>query len=61
MLATEIESKTARLETYPKRYKAARVRGTREYGVTTGNYLVVYRLQDADVLILRVLHADQWP
>lgn len=61
MLAAEIESKTARLETHPKLYKAGRVRGTREC-VVTENYLFVYRLQGADVLILRVLHArQQWP
>jgi toxin ParE1/3/4 len=61
MLASEIEGKTARLETHPKLYKAGRVRGTREC-VVTENYLFVYRLQGADVLILRVLHArQQWP
>jgi addiction module RelE/StbE family toxin len=61
MLAAEIESKTARLETHPKLYKAGRVRGTREC-VVAENYLFVYRLQGADVQILRVLHArQQWP
>jgi toxin ParE1/3/4 len=61
MLATEIESKTARLETHPKLYKAGRVRGTREC-VVTENYLLIYRLQGDDVQILRVLHArQQWP
>jgi toxin ParE1/3/4 len=61
MLAAEIESKAARLETHPKLYKADRVRGTREC-VVTENTLFVYRLQGADVLILRVLHTrQQWP
>ena len=61
MLATEIESKTARLETHPKLYTAGRVRGTREC-VVTENYLLIYRLQGDDVQILRVLHArQQWP
>ena len=61
MLAAEIRSRTARLETHPKLYKAGRVRGTREC-VVTENYLFVYRLQGDDVQILRVLHArQQWP
>ncbi|MGY6258144.1 type II toxin-antitoxin system RelE/ParE family toxin [Paraburkholderia caledonica] len=60
-LATEIEGKTARLETHPKLYKAGRVRGTREC-VVTENYLLIYRLRGEDVQILRVLHArQQWP
>jgi toxin ParE1/3/4 len=60
-LASEIQSRTARLETHPKLYKAGRVRGTREC-VVTENYLFVYRLQGANVQILRVLHArQQWP
>jgi plasmid stabilization system protein ParE len=54
MLAAEIESRTARLETHPKLYKAGRVRGTRECAVTE-NYLFVYRLRGDDVQILRVL------
>jgi addiction module RelE/StbE family toxin len=60
-LAAEIESRTARLETHPKLYKAGRVRGTREC-VVTENYLLIYRLKGDDVQILRVLHArQQWP
>ncbi len=60
-LASEIQSRTARLETHPKLYKAGRVRGTREC-VVTENYLLIYRLQGENVQILRVLHArQQWP
>ncbi|OTP75400.1 type II toxin-antitoxin system RelE/ParE family toxin [Caballeronia sordidicola] len=61
MLSAEIQTKTARLETHPKLYKAGRVRGTREC-VVTENYLMVYRIQGDNVEIIRVLHArKQWP
>ena len=45
----------------PKLYRAGRVEGTREI-VVRPNYVMVYRIEDEGVVILRVLHvAQQWP
>jgi addiction module RelE/StbE family toxin len=45
----------------PTLYKAGRVRGTREL-VVQPNYVMVYRVADDTVEILRVLHTRQeWP
>lgn len=56
-----IEQKAEGLPANPALYRPGRVRGTRE-AVVTGNYLIVYRVTDKRVEILRVLHARQhWP
>lgn len=45
----------------PKLYRAGRVRGTHEI-VVRPNYVMVYRVTDGAVIVLRVLHArQQWP
>ena len=45
----------------PELYKAGRVGGTREC-VVRSNYIMVYRIADDSVEILRVLHAARrWP
>lgn len=56
-----IEQKAEGLSANPTLYRPGRVRGTREV-VVTENYLIVYRVTDKRVEILRVLHArQQWP
>lgn len=56
-----IEQKAEALPANPTLYRAGRVRGTRE-AVVTENYVMVYRVTDKRVEILRVLHArQQWP
>ncbi|MHA6829171.1 type II toxin-antitoxin system RelE/ParE family toxin [Ralstonia pseudosolanacearum] len=56
-----IEQRAEALPANPKVYRPGRVRGTRE-AVVTENYLIVYRVMDERVEILRVLHArQQWP
>lgn len=51
----------ARLAEHPKRFREARVPGTREV-VVRSNYLVIYAEDAHAVTILRVLHAaQQWP
>ena len=56
-----IEQRAEALPAHPKQYRPGRVRGTRE-AVVTENYLIVYRVTDKRVEILRVLHArQQWP
>lgn len=60
-LAQTIRAKTDTLATYPNRYRAGRIMGTREL-VVKPNYIVVYRVVDTQVHILRVRHArKQWP
>lgn len=45
----------------PKLYRAGRVRGTREV-VVRPTYVMVYRIEDEGIEVLRVLHtAQQWP
>lgn len=60
-LKDEIARKVNGLKTLPRSYKQGRVEGTREM-IIRGNYIVVYKEDDASVLILRVLHAARvWP
>lgn len=60
-LIEEIHGKVARLPAHPKRCRAGRVAGTREF-VVRPNYIVVYTESEASVTVLRVLHAAQmWP
>jgi toxin ParE1/3/4 len=55
-LAQLIRARADTLATYPNRYRAGRIRGTREL-VVKPNYIVVYRVAGEQVLVLRVRHA----
>lgn len=55
-LAQTIRAKADTLATYPNRYRAGRIKGTREL-VVKPNYIVVYRVVGDNVQILRVRHA----
>lgn len=55
-LARTIRVKADTLAIYPNRYRVGRVAGTREM-VVKPNYIVVYRVGDGEVTILRVKHA----
>lgn len=57
-LANEIEDKAAQLRIYPKSFRLGRKRGTREL-VAHSNYLVIYRIQNETIEILRVKHVAQ--
>lgn len=60
-LDLEFEAKAENARLRPKLYKAGRVKGTREI-VVRPNYVMVYRVIDDVVEVLRVLHAaQQWP
>ncbi len=60
-LDTEFVAKAQVAAQRPKLYRAGRVSGTREM-VVRPNYIMVYRIDDAGVTVLRVLHAaQQWP
>jgi len=57
-----IERAVDRLAAYPNSARAGRVAGTRELVVGGTPYIVVYRVEQRAVLILRVLHGVQrWP
>lgn len=57
-LAQLIRAKADTLATWPNRYRAGRVAGTREL-VVRPNYIVVYRVAGEAVTVLRVRHARQ--
>ena len=55
-LGQTIRAKADTLATHPNRYRAGRIKGTREL-VVRPNYIVVYRVAGDRVQILRVRHA----
>lgn len=57
-----IEAAVARLADFPKSGRPGRVQSTRELVVTGTPYVIVYRIERAGVVILRLLHgAQRWP
>ena len=60
-LFDEVREKAAQAVKHPALYKIGRMRGTREI-VVRPNYVVVYRIADDVLNVIRVLHArQQWP
>ncbi|MEQ8291048.1 MAG: type II toxin-antitoxin system RelE/ParE family toxin [Roseovarius sp.] len=60
-LVEDIRRKVAQLPANPRRGRNGRAEGTREL-VVHHNYIVVYAVDAAQVIVLRVLHAAQmWP
>ena len=58
----EVQARAKRLADQPGIGRPGRVRGTREFVVTGTPFILVYRVQGAQVEILRVLHGrQQWP
>jgi addiction module RelE/StbE family toxin len=61
-VAHRIRESIAHLRRHPELGRVGRVMGTRELVVAGLPYLVVYRLNDSTVEVLRVLHdAQEWP
>lgn len=58
-LDDEIEAKVDALREHPRLYRAGRVSGTREM-VIRPNFIVVYELDGADIVVLNVLHAARY-
>lgn len=57
-----IDAAVLRLIDHPHSARKGRVGRTRELVVTKTPYVVIYRVADAAIVILRVLHgAQQWP
>jgi len=61
-LGDAIEAAVDRLADFPESGRQGRVSGTRELAVVGTPYVIVYRIDAATVLVLRVLHGGQdWP
>ena len=61
-LGDAIEAAAARLADYPESARPGRVLGMRELVVTGTPYVVIYRVEPAAIVNLRVLHgARRWP
>lgn len=61
-MVDRVESCTNGLADHPERGRYGRIDGTRELVVAGTPYLVVYRIGDGTIDVLRVLHgAQQWP
>ena len=61
-MSDAIEAAVSRLADFPESARPGRVPGTRELVVPATPFVVVYRIEVAGVLILRVLHgAQKWP
>lgn len=57
-----IEAAVARLADHPLMARPGRVDNTRELAVVGTPYIVVYRVEPAVVVVLRILHgARRWP
>ncbi|MCX6593234.1 MAG: type II toxin-antitoxin system RelE/ParE family toxin [Acidobacteria bacterium] len=61
-LVNRIYNAPADLLTFPHRGRPGKKRGTRELVLVPLPYLVVYRIADETIQILRILHgAQRWP
>jgi addiction module RelE/StbE family toxin len=61
-IASTIFDSAESLATFPHRGRIGRVPGTRELVLSPLPYLIVYRVKDQALEILRILHgAQQWP
>lgn len=47
------------LEQFPNRGRVGRVAGTREWVISEWPYIIVYRVQDSSIEILRIYHGAQ--
>jgi toxin ParE1/3/4 len=57
-----IRESIAHLRRHPELGRVGRITGTRELVVAGLPYLVIYRLNDSTVEVLRILHdAQEWP
>ena len=58
----EIERQINMLLAHPQMGRPGRVAGTRELVISSTPFVVIYRLQEQGIEVLRLLHsAQQWP
>ncbi|HLO86119.1 MAG TPA: type II toxin-antitoxin system RelE/ParE family toxin [Nostocaceae cyanobacterium] len=55
----KIQTATNQLENYPFMGRPGRIEGTRELVIAGTSYIVIYRVQEESVQILRVLHTSK--
>ena len=61
-VATTLYEKCATLKDFPRRGRPGRIEGTRELVFPGLPYIVVYRIQDKVVEVVRIYHGSQdWP
>jgi toxin ParE1/3/4 len=61
-VADKVNRSVGQLTEYPSTGRAGRVPGTRELVISGTSYIVVYRVRDRALEILRVFHAARrWP
>lgn len=61
-LGDRLDELIDQLRDYPELGRAGRVTGTRELVITRTPFIVVYRIADGGVEVLRILHgSQQWP
>lgn len=61
-IVSKIRSAISNLSKQPSMGRLGRVQGTRELVIVGTPYLIIYRLQQGNIEILRVLHgAQKWP
>jgi toxin ParE1/3/4 len=61
-VAKEITNAVGGLSTFPNRGRAGRVEGTRELVLAPLPFVAVYEVQEAQIILLRILHgAQRWP
>lgn len=58
----KIYQSISQLKQFPRRGRAGRIEGTRELVISSLPYLVVYRVKERAVEVVRIFHAAQdWP
>jgi toxin ParE1/3/4 len=58
----KIYESISQLRQFPRSGRAGRIEGTRELVISSLPYLVVYRVKEAAVEVVRIFHAAQdWP
>lgn len=61
-VATQIFDHASSLATFPERTRTGRVNHTREAVIPNLPYIIVYRVKQSRLEVLRILHgAQQWP
>ena len=58
-VAQKVWDATVRLEDFPRLGRPGRVKGTREWVVSSTPLVIIYRVSESRVVILRILHSAQ--
>ena len=58
-LILKIQNAANQLENYPLMGKSGRVEGTRELIISNSPYIIIYRVKEESIEILRILHTSK--